>query len=210
MKRYNMLHGVLVLVLTLGGLSGSAYAEGVVQGASKDAAKGAIKGVAQELNNSGNLVHGAKQVTKGVVDGVSDALPQATSQIVNQANVNKKAMGKVARTVTSQAVAGAVDATVDQVNRALGEDADGKLAENMAAMTEKMAAALVRGVRSELPDPPRIQINPWPMVLGVVIGAFSTLFCAGAMLLLYLAFQRRRPDPAAVSNAGHSVHPVGS
>ena len=183
---------VVVLVAFGVALGGVARADGIVQNASKEAAKGAVRGVAQEAN-SGNLVNGAKQVTKGMMDGVSDAAPQMTSQIVNQANVNKKTMGKVARTVTGQAVAGAVDAGASSLSQALGADADSKVADAMVALTERMAAALVRGIKSEADVKIHVDANPWMIVLGVGIGAAATLVCSAGMLLLYLAFTRRRP-----------------
>lgn len=205
MRRLLLLTMLSVIMI---GAPGAVRADGIVQNASKEATKGAVKGLAQEAN-SANLVQGAKQVTKGMIDGVSDAAPQVTSQIVKQANVNKATMGKVARTVSGQAVAGAVDATASGLTRALGEDGDGKLADAMAAVTEKVAAALVRGIKSEI-QVPEIKISPWPMVIGVLIGAFSSLFCAAGLLLLYLAFQHRRPAAPAQPAAQQSTPASGT
>ena len=98
-----------VLCSVVLGLSGSAYADGIVQRASKDAVKGAVEGAKKELQ-SPEVPKSAKQLTKSVAEGVADAVPLVTSQAVNQANVNRKTMGKVAREVSGDAAAGMVGA----------------------------------------------------------------------------------------------------
>ena len=176
--------------LTVGSL-GAAHADGLVKGASKEAVKGAVKGVQQELD-AGSLTNGAKQVTKGVVDGVSDAAPQVTSQIVNQANVNRKEMGNVARQVTRDAVGAALGVGMREMNQALGDKGDGPLADTLVATTERMTAAATRGIVSEMQSKVHVDINPWPMVLGFVLGGVAAVVCGMGFLLLYLLFQRRR------------------
>src|SRR5262245_52685772 len=140
-----LLPAALVLSITGLGMIGNVRADGVVQKASKDAAKGAIKGVQQELN-TGELVQGAKEVTKGMVDGISNAVPMMTSQILKQTDVNKKAIGHVARQVSTQAVSGALGAAVHEMDESLGRKGDGPLAEAIAATSERVTAAAVRGI----------------------------------------------------------------
>jgi hypothetical protein len=203
-----------VVSVTLGSLGG-AYAEGVIQKASKDVGKGLVKGVEQEIE-AADLTKGAKQVTKGVLDGVSDAVPQVTSQMLNQANVNRKTMGKVAATVANQAMASAVDASIDEMTRSLGRKGDGPLADAMTATTERVVGGLVRGVKAETDF--KIDLGPWPLVIGLVLGALSTVALASFLLLLYLAFQRRRvqviePVPAPADRwqgAGIGRQPIGA
>ena len=176
--------------LTVGSL-GTADAEGLVKGASKEAVKGAVEGVRQELD-AGGLTRGAKEVTKGVVDGVSNAAPQMTSQVVNQANVNRKEIGGIARQVTKDAVGAALGVSMREMNQALGEKGDGPLADTLVATTERMTAAATRGIVSEIKSKVHVRISPWPMVLGFVLGGVSAVVCGMAFLLLYMLFQRRR------------------
>lgn len=206
------------------GQGGAARAEGLVEKASKNAAKGVLKGAAQEINTE-EVVRGAKEVTKSVIQGAADAAPQVTSQIANQANVNRKALGRVARQVTSDAVSGAVDVTMSEVQRELGPHGDGPLAVALTATTERLVAGMVRGVRSEAHfSPPdnlearmerltaavvrgaasQMSFSVWPYVLAFVIGGISTLLCGVGLMLLYLLFQRRRassvePMPASMA-----------
>src|SRR5262249_31855408 len=102
------------------------HGEGLVQKASKDAVKGAAKGVEQEVS-TGNLATGAKEVAKAMTDGLANSVPIVTSQIANQANVNRKAIGNVAREVSSDAVGGAMSATLREVSGSLGKSGDGPL-----------------------------------------------------------------------------------
>jgi len=200
---------VLIFWGVLLGVSGDVYAQGLVQKASKEAVKGAVKGVGQEIN-SADITRGAKQVTKGMIDGVSDAVPTVTSQMVNQANVNKKAIGKVARQVSTEAVQGAVGASVREMNQALGKSGDGPLVDTLAATgekvtaavvraiiaearmdpvtAEKLSAAFVRGARSEM----QFNFSIWPLALAFVLGGLSTVLCGFMLMLLYILFQRRR------------------
>lgn len=183
----------LIATLVLGAvvaLGGAARAGGIVENAGKEATKGVVKGVQQAVD-TGNLTRGAKQVTKGVIDGAADAAPLVTSQIANQANINKKAIGKVARQVAGDAAAGAIGATASQMQRSIGEDGEGPMADAMVALTERTAAALVRGIRSELPDY-KIHIPVWTYVLAFGAGALSVLVSCAGIFLLYLLFSRRR------------------
>jgi len=203
--------------MALLGLTGIVHAEGgIVQSASKDAAKGAIKGVQQEMN-SGELVKGAKEVTKSMIQGAADAAPLVTSQIANQANVNKKAIGKVARQVSTEAVAGAFGATVREVDEALGQKGDGPLATALVAMTERMMAAAVRGIVAEgRMDPAtaekltaaavrgatsEMHFSVWPLVLAFFLGGLSTFLFGFGLMLLYLLFQRKRAPEVEAATA---------
>lgn len=186
----------------------SVRGDGVVENASKNAIKGAVKGVGQEIS-SGNLTMGAKQVTKGMVDGVADAVPLVTSQMANQANVNKKAIGNVARQVSADAVSGAVDATAQKLDKALGENGDGPLANTLTATTQRVTAAAARGFVQELRIEPaaaeklsaaavrgamseiHLDFRVWPIALAFVLGGVSTLFCGLGLMLLYILFQRK-------------------
>lgn len=196
--------------LTVGGLD-AAHADGLVKGASKEAVKGAVKGVQQELD-AGSLTRGAKEVTKGVVDGVSNAAPQMTSQVVNQANVNRKEIGNVARQVTKDAVGAALGVSMREMNQALGEKGDGPLADTLVATTERMTAAATRGIVSEIKSNVHVDINPWPTVLGFVLGGVSAVVCGLVFLLLYMLFQRRRVpvlERVPVQEAGaHTPPPI--
>ena len=193
--------------LSVGGIS-AAHADGIVKSASKEAVKGAVKGVQQELD-SGNLTRGAKEVTKGMVDGISDAAPQMTSQIVNQANVNRKQLGNVARQVTRDAVGAAVGVGMHEMNEALGEKGDGPLADTLVATTERVTAAATRGIVSELQSSVHISISPWPLVLGFILGGVSSVICGLFFLFMYVLFQRRRVPvlervPVQVGNQGQN------
>jgi hypothetical protein len=179
----------LVLFTTLAGSAGVAGAEGISEKMGKGAVKGAVQG-AKEQVNVGDVTQGAKQVTKGVLDGAADAAPLITSQIVNQANVNKKAMGKTARTVTGQAVAGAVDSGTSSMVEAIGPDGDGPMANAMVGMTERLTAAIVRGIKAESPDV-KLEIPVWTYAVFFALGGLSTFLLFMGMLLLYLAFSRR-------------------
>jgi hypothetical protein len=195
----------LIVLAALMGPGGSAHGQGIVEKAGKDAGKGAVKGVQQELS-ADQLTKGAKQVTKGVMDGAADAAPMVTSQIVNQANVNKKAMGKVARQVSGQAVAGVLDVAGSEMFEALGEKGDGPFANTMVAMTERLTAAIVRGVKSETD----FHVPVWPYVLAFVAGAISTFLCGFGLVLLYVLFQRRRVVAVATTTPPLRAQPAGS
>ena len=200
----------VVLLTGILGFGGVVHAEGgIVQNASKDAVKGAVKGVQQELNQ-GETVQGAKQMAKGMIDGVSNAVPTMTSQMVNQANVNRKAMGQVAGRVSADAAAGAVGATVSALDKALGKNGEGPLADTMAATNEKVVAAVVRGIKSEIQvdgktteqltaaavrgamSEMHFNISVWPIVLAVILGGLSTLLFGVGLMVLYMLFQKRR------------------
>ncbi|MFO0579476.1 MAG: hypothetical protein U1A78_36225 [Polyangia bacterium] len=200
------------------GLSGSAHGDGIVQRASKDAVKGAVEGAKKELQ-SPEVPKSAKQLTKSVAEGVADAVPLVTSQAVNQANVNRKTMGKVAREVSGDAAAGMVGAITRKVNEAV-VNGDGKVGDAMAETTEKVTAAAVRGMTSQLqfdPGDPKLRdamaatteriaaaavrgatsemhfnFRVWPLVLAFILGGLSTVLCSGGVLLLYLLAVRLR------------------
>jgi hypothetical protein len=216
---------VVVVVLSMVLCSaGSLRAQGVVQNASKDAVKGAIKGAKQEMQ-SPEVPPAAKQITKSVVDGVAEGVPLVTSQMANQANVNRKAMGKVARQVTSDAIGGALDATVRGMGEALGKDGEGPLAESLVAATEKNTAAVVRGIKSEMNvnvTDDKIAASTekiaaaavrgamsqihfsfpfWSFLLAFVLGGITTLACGFGLVLLYIAFQKRRAVEIAEPSA---------
>lgn len=208
----------ILAAMTVLGWSAWVQAQGgLVQKASKEATKGALKGAQQELN-SGQFVNNAKQVTKGIIDGIADSAPLMTSQILNQANVNKKTIGKVARQISSDAVSGALSTSVKEVNQALGEKGDGPLADTLSATAERVTQAAMRGVVAEIHLDPatterlaasvvrgavseiHFNFRPWPLVLAFVLGSVSTLLCGIGLMLLYLLFQRRRPpEPRAVA-----------
>lgn len=189
--------------------AGVGHADGIVQNASKDAAKGMVKGVQQELN-SPNMVNSAKQITKGMVDGMADAAPLVTSQIANQANLNRKAIGNVARQVTVDAAAGVMGVTMHEMNKAIGPKGDGPMADSMVALSERMTTTSVRAMVNELrPDPATMEkmmaasvrgamsemhfnFSVWPLVLAFALGGISTLLCGVGLMLLYMLFQRRR------------------
>lgn len=189
---------------------------GVVQNASKDAVKGAMKGVQQQLS-PGDLVNRAKDLTKGVADGVADAAPRITSQVLNQASVNRKAIGQVARQASDAAVAGALDATTRQLGESLGPSADRPLAATLTAMAEKTTAAATRGVVAELrPDSRTMEtltaavvrgavselhfhVSIWPLILAFTLGGISTLLCGLGLMLVYLLFERRHTSGAAAT-----------
>lgn len=208
---------VLLCTVVLG-LSGSAHGEGIVEKASKDAVKGAVEGAKKELQ-SPEVPKSAKQVTKSVAEGVADAVPLVTSQAVNQANVNRKVMGKVARQVSSDAAAGMVGAIARTVNDAV-VNGDGRVGDAMAATTEKVTAAAVRGLTSQVqfdPADPKLRdamaatteriaaaavrgatsemhfnFRVWPLVLAFILGGISTVLCSAGVLLLYLLAVRLR------------------
>jgi hypothetical protein len=205
----------MALAIALIGASAPADAQ-IVQKASKEAAKGLVKGIEQEIQ-SPQIVEGAKQVTKGMVDGVANAVPLVASQVTNQANTNRKALGNVARQVTSDAASGMLGATVKEVTRALGPKADGPLADTLTATSERLTSANVRALVAELkPDPATYEklsaamvrgavsemnfnFSVWPLVLAFVLGGLSTLLFGFGLMLLYLLFQRRREHaPEAV------------
>ncbi len=207
------------------GAAGSVYAEGLVQKAGKNAAKGAVKGAAEAVD-TGEVTRGAKQVVKSVLDGAADAVPMVTSQIVNQANVNKKTIGKVARQVTTEAVAGALGASLAEMHQALGAHGDGPLADTLAATTERIAAAFVRGASSEMhlrandslesetekitaaavrgaASEMHFKFSVWPLVLAFIGGAISTLLCGFGLMFLYLLFQKKRSVDVEVKTPSH-------
>lgn len=205
---------VMVLSLVLGSLS-SVRADGVVQNASKDMAKGAIKGVKQEIQ-SPEVPPAAKNIVKNMADGMAESMPLMTSQMANQVNVNRKALGKAARQVTSDAVGGALDATVRGVGAALGKDGEGPLAESLTAATEKNVAAAIRGFKSEMNmsemddkvaastekiaaaavrgamSQIHFSFPFWSFLLAFMLGGFATLACGFGLTLCYFLFQRRR------------------
>ncbi len=213
MLNKTLLSGIVQWTLILG-LASRVWGEGgVVQSASKAAAKGAVKGVQQQLS-PGEIVNRAKDVTKGVADGVADAVPRITSQFLNQVRVNRNAVGQVAREASAAAVAGALDATTRELGQTLGPSADRPLAEAIASMTERTAAAATRGLVSELHmDPSTMEtltaaavrgavsemhfhVSIWPLVLAFTLGGVSTLLCSLGLMLLYLLFDRRHPSGA--------------
>lgn len=212
----------LTCFLTLG-FSQNAVAEGIVQSASKDAAKGLVKGMQQELN-SGTVIEGAKQVTKGMLDGVATAVPTVTSQVVKQSNINRKEIGNVARTVTADAVSGVMDSGVHQLREALGKNGDGPLADTMAATSERLMAATVRGIVAEAHINPataealsaaavrgamsqmHFQIPVWSYMVAFMLGCFSTLLCGVGLMILYMLFQRRRPVELTTSVTAPAPH----
>lgn len=219
----------LACFLTLG-ISQTAVAEGIVQSASKDAAKGMVKGMQQELN-TGTVIDGAKQVTKGMLDGVATAVPTVTSQVVKQSNINRKQIGNVARTVSADAVSGVMDTGVHELREALGKHGDGPLAETMAATSERLMAATVRGIVAEARMDPataeslsaamvrgamsqvHFQIPVWTYMVAFMLGCFSTLICGVGLMLLYMLFQRRRPvelTTSATTAAAVRTRPVYS
>lgn len=214
--------GLMVTMVLAGLLSASVgQADGIVQNASKDVAKGAIKGLQQEMNSPG-LVNSAKQVTKGMVDGMADAAPLVTSQVANQANLNRKAIGNVARQVTVDAAAGMMGVTMHEMKRELGAKGDGPMADTVVALSERMTTANIRALASELrPDPATVEkltaasvrgamsemnfnfhLPVWPLALAFALGGLSTLLCGVGLMLLYILFQRRRdavPVPVPVA-----------
>lgn len=224
------LKAVLVCMVVLG-LSGSAYAEGIVQKASKDAVKGAVEGAKKELQ-SPEVPRSAKQLTKSVAEGMAEAVPLMTSQAVNQANVNRKTMGKVAREVSGDAAAGMVGAITRKVNEAV-VNGDGRVTEAMAETTEKVTAAAVRGVTSQLsfdPADPKLRdamaatteriaaaavrgatsemhfnFRVWPLVLAFLLGGIATVLCSGGVLLLYLLALRLRAARTETAPAKETV-----
>mgnify|MGYP007034012195 FL=1 len=58
----------------------------------------------------------------------------------------------------------------------------------MAATTERIAAAAVRGATSEM----HFNFRVWPLVLAFILGGISTVLCSGGVLLLYLLAVRLR------------------
>lgn len=195
----------VVVWAALIGLAGSAYAEGITEKAGKGIAKGAVKGAEQELD-ADKITKGAKQVTKGVLDGAADAAPMVTSQIANQANVNKKALGKVARQVTADAVAGAMGTTEAEIKKEIGKGGEGPMADALVALTERLTAAVVRGIKSETDV--QVHIPTWTFVLAFVAGGVSTFVCGLGLLLLYIAFQRRRVPVATPATAAETPPPL--
>lgn len=205
---------VVALAVVLGFLA-SVRADGVVQNASKDAVKGAIKGAKQEIQ-SPEMPPAAKNIVKGMADGMAESVPLITSQMANQANVNRKVIGKTARQVSADAVGGALDATVRGVGAALGKDGEGPLAESLTAATEKNTAALVRGLKSEMNfnvtddkvaastekiaaaavrgamSQIHFSFPFWSFLLAFLLGGFATLACGFGLTLCYILFQRRR------------------
>jgi hypothetical protein len=203
---------VLACFMTLG--VAQARADGVVENASKGAARGAVKGVQQELN-TGTMIEGAKQVTKGMLDGVANAVPTVTSQIVKQSNVNRKQLGNVARTVTGEATSGLISSSARELQESLGKNGDGPLADTMAATSERVMAATVRGIVTEARIDPataqnlaaaamrgalsevHFQIPVWTYLIAFLLGSFSTLLCGVGLMVLYMLFQRRRTEVVA-------------
>jgi hypothetical protein len=181
----------------------------VVQRASKEAAKGALS-AAKEQVPPGELVNRAKDVTKGVAEGAADAVPQITSQFLNQCNRDRRAIGHVARQVADDAVGGALAATVQEADRALGPDGDGPLARTLAATLEKTTAASMRGLVTQIHlDPQTVEqltaagmrgavselplhFRVWPYVLVFILGGFATFICGLGLTLLYLLFENKR------------------
>lgn len=208
------LTGLVALAVLLGSLA-SVWADGVVQNASKDMVKGAIKGAKQEIQ-SPEVPPAAKNIVKSMADGMAESMPLITSQMANQANVNRKAIGKTARQVTSDAVGGALDATVRGVGAALGKDGEGPLAESLTAATEKNVAAAIRGFKSEMNlsemddkvaastekiaaaavrgamSQIHVSFPFWSFLLVFLLGGFATLACGFGLTLCYVLFQRRR------------------
>jgi hypothetical protein len=205
------------------GVVRNAAADGVVQSASKDAAKGAVKGVQQELN-TGTMIEGAKQVTKGMVDGMSAAVPTVTSQLVKQSNINRKQIGAVTRTVTSSAVSGVMTSGTQEIQEALGKRGDGPLAETLAATSERVTAATVRGIIAEARMDPataealaaatvrgalsqvQFRIPVWSYMVAFMLGCFSTLVCGVGLMVLYMLFQRRRPAEVVAPVNAPALH----
>jgi hypothetical protein len=168
---------VSLLSITLGVFAGN----GIVQNASKDAAKGAINAAEQNLD-AGKVAKGAKQVGKGVLDSAADAAPLLESQLFHQADKNKRLVGNLAGQVTRDVMV----AGTEEMERALGSDGKGPLANAMTATAERVTDAALRGVVA--------QLSGWTLVAAFVLGGLSTLLFGGALLLLYLAFTRRRVE----------------
>jgi hypothetical protein len=215
---------MVLLTVFLGSLT-STHAEGLVQSASKEAVKGVVKGIVQQLN-PGEIEVKTKEATKGAAEGLGDVTPMITSQILNQANVNRKAIGSIARQATTEAFSGALDATVREVNQTLGPKANGPLAEAMAATTERTVAAATRGLLSEVNLDPaatekisaavvrgavselHFQFPIWSFLIAFVLGGFSTLLCACGLLALYLLFTHKHSsemEPSGIQ-AGAGRH----
>ena len=156
------------------------------------------------------------QVTKGMIDGASAALPTMTSQVLKQSSLNRKAIGNVTRTMTQEAVAGVMTTSTKELQEALGKEGDGPLATTMAATSERVMEATVRGVVAAIPpaDPAKteqlaaaamrgamsqVHFN-FPVgtfVLAFVLGGFSTLLCGFGLMMLYLLFQKHRNAAAS-------------
>lgn len=188
----------MVTIALLGG--GLAFGDGppVVQKASKDATKGSVEGV-KEAVGSADLTKGAKDVTKGVLDTTARVAPAIEAQVIHQANASKTAIGGVAQEVSKDAVNGIISASAAQLELALGEHGEGPLAVTLAATTERIMAAAVRGASSEV----HTGIGIWALVLAFALGGISTLLCAALIAGLYVFFRGRsvasRAAPSAAS-----------
>lgn len=199
-----MYKAAVVFWVVLAGSTG-AYADGVVKNASQDAAKGIVQGVKEEVGKT-DVNKGAKDVGKGFTTGAADAVPALTNQMIKQAKQDRKAIGQVARTMTTQAVAGVVDVTNQNLLEQLGKDGDGPMANAMVGMAERVSAAIVRGASSEMHF--KVSYPPvWPLALAFVIGGFSTLVFGIGLMLLYILFQRKRVVVAEPTPAVTMVRP---
>ena len=125
-------------------------------------------------------------------------------------NLNRKAIGNVARQVTVDAAAGVMGVTMHEMNKAIGPKGDGPMADSMVALSERMTTTSVRAMVNELrPDPATMEkmmaasvrgamsemhfnFSVWPLVLAFALGGISTLLCGVGLMLLYMLFQRRR------------------
>lgn len=199
----------LVLSIVVLGGAPSARAAGIPETVGKGAVKGAVKAV-QEQVTVADLTKGAKEVIKGAVDGIGTAVPRVARRIVDQADTDKDAMGSVARTVTGEAVAGAVEGGNAELVEAIGRKGDGPMADALVAMTERLTGAIVRGLKAETPEVHLVS-PVWKYAAAFALGGVATFLTALGMLLLYIAFARRRTPllvaPEASPGDGQAAPP---
>lgn len=171
---------IVFISVTFGLVMAAASASaGIVQKAGKDAVGGAVQAVKERVN-SGEVGKGTEEVTKGAIRGVtaeSDKLKEAEKQMVKGLSAEKHQLAGITREVTRGAAQGMLNESVEQMRKELGDHGDGPFAITMAATTERISAALVRGASSQ------IHLSGM-LLLCFAAGAFSSLLCGVGIALL--------------------------
>lgn len=118
---------------------------------------------------------------------VQDAGKNATHGAVKALTEEKEQVGKMAQDISKKIVNSAVDSTFNDVRHQLGKDGDGPLSEAIIPLSERIGAAVTRGVMSELQP----QLKPIPYLLGFIGGLITMLLLSTTFMLIVLLLQNR-------------------